>query len=259
MVLDVAVLAIIALSVLRGWWRGLLAQLLGLGGLVAVWLLAPRLVAPIRLWLLAHGQPAGMFVEGVSLLLAVGTVLGAAWLLATIIPDAVRRWSESAGDADRAFGAALGGVRGVLFAAMLLATVAWAEPVLSQQIPSLREPLRDSHAVTAARTWNIWRLVDPDRLESLRKALAARATWPSDLSPMTLSILRDPSLQRAAVVRDHRTLLADPRVVAVIIEGELADEFERLDAETEPEPEPEPAHNPEVGGGEAEGVDAPSP
>lgn len=238
MELDLAFLAVVALAVLRGWWRGLLAQLLGLGGLVAVWLLAPRLVGPVRAWLLAHGQEAGVRLELVSLGLAVGAVLGVSWLLATVVPDALRAWSRSAGQADRALGAALGAVRGVLFAALLLATMAWAERALTETVPQLRDPMRESHAIAAARTWNVWRLVDPDRLEDLRRALAARIARVEDASPLVLSILTDPGLQHAATLSDRRTLLADPRVVQALStpdhDAELDAVLDQLDAEAPP-------------------------
>ena len=42
--LDVGVAVVLMLGTLHGWRKGLLAQLLGLGTLVAVWMAAPRLV-----------------------------------------------------------------------------------------------------------------------------------------------------------------------------------------------------------------------
>lgn len=239
MLVDLAALVVVALAVLRGWWRGLLAQLFGLAGLVALLLVVPRMVGPIRAWLLAHGQSAGLGLEVSCLAIAVGSVLGATWLASTIIPDAVRSWSESAGQADRALGAALGGVRGVLAAALLLLTVAWAERPLTERIPALREPLRTSHVVAAARNWNVWRLVDPERLDDLRRALASGAQATADASPLALSIFADPGLQHAARVGDRRTLLADPRVVAALVDGSLEEEVDAILDEEPPRQAPE--------------------
>ena len=228
MALDLAVVLLLLLAVIHGWSRGLIAQALGLAGLVAVWWGSPRLVGPIRAWLAGHGQAAGLPLELISLALAVGCVVAVTWLLMSIVPSAVRNMSESAGQADRALGAAAGAVRGAVILWMLFATLAWAEPTLTRGVPALRSPMRDSHAVAAARNWNIWRLIDVDRLDDLRRSLAHGARGHDAAPPLLLEVLADGRLRDATRRGDDALLLADPRVVAVLADAATRDEVAML-------------------------------
>jgi uncharacterized membrane protein required for colicin V production len=215
---DLAVVALLLIATLHGWRRGLLAQAIGLGGVVAVWLVAPRLVAPVRAWLLEHGQPAGLALELTSLAVAVGVVLALVWLAGTMIPDAARSLSPGLGRLDRGLGAGLGLARGGLLIWLLLATAAWAEQALVEAVPPLRQPLRESQSVAAARTWNVWRLIDRRRLEALRRQLADAAAPRVETPKLLLELSQDEGLRDAAAAGAVEALLRDPRVVALLLD-----------------------------------------
>ncbi len=220
--LDVAVVVLLALGTLHGWRKGLLAQLLGLGTLIAIWLGAPRLVPILRAWLLAHGQTPGLALELGCVVVAVGLVLLVSFALVSVIPEAVHNWSRTALAMDRGFGAAAGLLRGLILTWLLLATASYAEPSLVRAIPALREPMRQSSALAAARTWNVWQLIDPTQLHALRTRLA-RGWSPDERAPLLLrQTLADPELQRSAADPTGSGLLQDPRILALLQDPETA-------------------------------------
>ncbi len=222
MAIDLAAALLLLIGVVHGWRSGMMAQVLGALTLLAVWLLAPRIVPPLRAWLLAHGQSPGVGLEFGCLGAAVALVLLAAFLIISVVPAAIRSWSERAAGIDRGLGALLGALRALLLLWLLLATTAWAEPVLVRQVPDLRAPLRDSHAIATARTYNVWRLVELDALQSLRLRLA-RGWQPDERAPMALRVvMADARLQGAARAGDLRELLADRRVAALLADRAFA-------------------------------------
>lgn len=214
--LDVGVVVVLALGMLHGWRKGLLAQILGLGTLVAVWMVAPRLVPILRSWLLQHGQSPGLALELGCVVVAVGVVLVLSFALVSVIPEAVHNWSRTALAMDRGLGAAAGLVRGLILTWLLLATASYAEPSLVRVIPALREPMRQSNALAAARTWNVWQLIDPSHLHALRTRLA-RGWSPDERAPLLLrQTLADPALREAASDPTGSGLLQDPRIIALL-------------------------------------------
>ncbi len=243
MAIDLAAVILLLLGVIHGWRSGMMAQVLGGLTLLAVWLLAPRIVPPLRAWLLAHDQTPGVGLEFGCLGAAVALVLMAAFLIISVIPAAVRSWSERAAGIDRGLGALVGALRAVLLLWLLLATTAWAEPVLVRQVPELRAPLRDSQAIATARTYNVWRLVELDALQSLRLRLA-RGWQPDERAPMALRVvMADVRLQAAARAGDLRELLADRRVAALLADRAFATWLRGGDGSSRPESAP-PAHSP---------------
>lgn len=142
---DYAVIAIIVLSVLLGWWRGLVYEVVSLLGWVAAWLVARWFAASLA----AH-LPASMGAEAVRMmaafvLLFVATLIVSAivaWLLSKLIKLA------NLGGLDGFFGALFGALRGglvvlilVLLAGMTGATKEsfWREASLSKPLESLAQ------------------------------------------------------------------------------------------------------------------------
>lgn len=220
--LDVGVLLVLALGTVHGWRKGLLAQLLGLGTLIAVWIAAPRLVPILRAWLLHHGQTPGLALELGCVVVAVGLVLIVCFALVSVIPEAVHNWSRTALAMDRGLGAAAGLLRGLILTWLLLATASYAEPSLVRAVPALREPMRQSSALAVARTWNVWQLVDPSHLHALRTRLA-RGWSPDERAPLLLrQTLADPALRNAAADPTGSDLLLDPRILELLQDRETA-------------------------------------
>lgn len=114
--LDYTVIAIIALSVLLGWWRGLVYEVLSLLGWVAAWLVARWFASDVAVLL-----PASLGTEAVRIavafaLLFVATLIVssiAAWMLSKLIKLANLGWLDGLS------GALFGALRGVLVVLVL--------------------------------------------------------------------------------------------------------------------------------------------
>lgn len=114
---DYAVIAIIALSILLGWWRGLVYEALSLIGWVAAYLVARRFAAE-----LAPFMPASLGAEAVKT--AVSFVL---LFIVTLIVSSIVSWLLSKfvkwvglGWLDGLLGALFGMVRGLLILVALV-------------------------------------------------------------------------------------------------------------------------------------------
>ena len=147
---DYTVIAIIALSVLLGWWRGLVYEVLSLLGWVAAWLVA-RWLAPS----LAAHLPSSFGTEAVRIvaafvLLFVATLIVSAivaWLLSKLIKLANLGWLDGFS------GALFGVVRGLLLVliGVLLADMTGMTKQSFWREARLSKPL-ENMALTG-RTW----------------------------------------------------------------------------------------------------------
>ena len=119
---DIALVALLLLSMVLGMMRGLVFEVLALAGWVVSFLLAqwmtPRMAGSVPV-----GTPGSMVnVAATFALVFVGTLF--VWaLLAWLIKKLVRASAISA--VDRALGAAFGLVRGVLIALVVATLVLW--------------------------------------------------------------------------------------------------------------------------------------
>jgi len=106
--IDVAVLALVALAALRGFFRGFARELAGFLTVVAAMWLGMRLHAPCGAWLAAHSrlpeQAAQACAFGVLVVLGLVFILLARWLLGKVIRVVV----------DERFDRPLGGIAGAL-------------------------------------------------------------------------------------------------------------------------------------------------
>lgn len=202
MLLDLAVLAVLATAALAGAASGALRQLLALGAAVLGWLAARNLgghvASGLGRWLpepIARVSAAALLFAGVY---AMVSLLGAAVLRASGISAVVR------GPSDRGAGALLGGVKGALAAWVLVSALVLAAGGAHR---ALGVDLRRSDFAALADRHNLLRRLDPGAARTLQRTLeAARAAERA-------SRAADPEVRR---------LLQDPRVRALMEqEGEL--------------------------------------
>jgi membrane protein required for colicin V production len=115
---DYAVLIVIALSALRGMWRGLLAEVFGLIGWVAAFLIASRYVGRVAAYIpdtWPGGQLTQWLVAFVALVIAV-------MLVVAVFSALLNRLTEATGlrGVDRSLGTLFGLVRGVILVLILV-------------------------------------------------------------------------------------------------------------------------------------------
>lgn len=143
---DLALLAVLVLSIGIGLWRGLVFEVMSLAGWVVAYFAAPPL-APLIEQLLPQGKFGPAVVHMVSLALAFIFVL-VVWSLATrLVKTLIHATPLSV--VDRLGGAGFGALRG-LFIALLLVLVIGASPIAqsatwqaSRAAPVLCGVLRD--------------------------------------------------------------------------------------------------------------------
>jgi membrane protein required for colicin V production len=149
-VFDYAVLAVLAVSVLLGLWRGVVSEILALVAWVAAFLVARAEAAEVANWLAAQiAEPALRLAAAyVLVVVAVLLVFAALRLVLKLLLKAV-----GLGVLDRLLGGAFGALRGVLVVvvAVLVAGMTplptmewWREATLSPPLET---------AVLAAKPW----------------------------------------------------------------------------------------------------------
>lgn len=205
MILDLAVLALLAAASLAGAVSGALRQVVQLGAVVLGWIAARQLGAAVAAGLgRSVGALLGRALAPAILFLGVfaaASLAGGLLLRASRLSRAVRT------PADRAGGALLGGAKGALAAWVLLSALALAGP--SAPAALLRQARKSDLAALAARH-NVLVRLDPGAARALERALeAARRAQ------------RAGSLARDA---ESARLLRDPRVRALGGEGGGLDE-----------------------------------
>jgi membrane protein required for colicin V production len=122
---DYAALAVIALSALRGAWRGLLAEVFGLIGWVVAFFVACRYVDRLVPYIPA-GLPGGALTQW---LLAFAAVMVGVVVVASIGSALIARLVAASGldGVDRSLGLMFGLVRGVVLVLMLVALAGLTE------------------------------------------------------------------------------------------------------------------------------------
>ncbi len=122
---DYAVLAVIILSALRGMWRGFVAEIFGLIGWIAAFIIACRFVGVVLPYVPSN-WPGGALTQWViafgSLVIGVVVVAGVANALLSRIAQAT-----GLGGVDRSLGLLFGLMRGVLLVLLLVAVAGLTE------------------------------------------------------------------------------------------------------------------------------------
>jgi membrane protein required for colicin V production len=149
-VFDYAVLAVLAVSVLLGLWRGVVSEILALVAWVAAFLVARAEAAEVANWLAAQiAEPALRLAAAyVLVVVAVLLVFAALRLVLKLLLKAV-----GLGVLDRLLGGAFGALRGVLvvLVAVLVAGMTPLPKMEWWREASLSPPLET--AVLAAKPW----------------------------------------------------------------------------------------------------------
>jgi membrane protein required for colicin V production len=220
--LDLAVLAVLAVTALLGASSGALKQVVSLAaaalGVVAARAfahpVAEGLARPLSSPIARVAAPALLFLGAFVL----ASLVGAAILRATGVARVVR------GPADRAAGAVVGGAKGALASWALLSTLALAGDAVPA---SVRERTRGSDFAALARAHNLVSRLDPDAARALERALdaARRARAAGDLA-------RDPDsarlLERVRGLDAGGGELDADRAAEVLEDPELRGIVERL-------------------------------
>lgn len=122
---DYAALAVIALSALRGAWRGLLAEIFGLIGWVAAFFIATRFVGRLVPYIPAD-WPGGALTQW---LLAFAAIMVGVVLVAGVASALISRIVAASGlnGVDRSLGLMFGLARGVIFVLVLVALAGLTE------------------------------------------------------------------------------------------------------------------------------------
>lgn len=167
MTVDLVVLALLAVTALRGAVSGALKQVVSLAavvlGVLAARTFGPQVAEGLSRTLSQAGRlvaPALLFAGAFALV----SLAGAAILRGTGVARVVR------GPADRAVGAVLGGAKGALAAWALLSALALAGDVLPRPLAARA---RRSDFAALARAHNLIARVDPDAARILERALEA--------------------------------------------------------------------------------------
>lgn len=210
MLLDVVVLAVLALAALHGAMGGALRQVVQLVAAVIGWVAARHLGAPVAVGL-ARWFPGFLARPAASALLFFGTfalvsLVGAMALRATSMARVVR------GPTDRGVGALLGGAKGALMAWVVLSAAALAGGALPAKAAAL---VHGSEYAGMAREHNLLQRIDPERARLLERLMA---------------VVAEAKHAGAAQADDAaKGLLANPRVKALAEAGKVDPvEAERL-------------------------------
>ncbi|WP_233870898.1 CvpA family protein [Paraburkholderia adhaesiva] len=115
---DYAVMAVIAVSALRGAWRGFIGEVFGLIGWIAAFLVACRYVEHVVPWMPAH-WPGGTLTQwGLAFVLIVIGVVFVAGMVNALLGRLVQVSGLSG--VDRSLGLMFGLVRGVVLVLILV-------------------------------------------------------------------------------------------------------------------------------------------
>jgi membrane protein required for colicin V production len=216
--LDLLVLAVLAVAALHGAMGGALRQVVQLGAAVLGWL-AARHLGPAVASGLGRWFPGVLARPAASMLLFVGT-----YALVTLLLGALLRGTHLArvmgGPTDRGAGGLLGGAKGALIAWVLLSALALG----GGRAPAwLGGSLRGSDFASLAARHNLLLRIDPDRAHKLERILAIareaeRTGATTGDGAEARALLADPHLRALAESRqaldpaDLERALEDPRV-----------------------------------------------
>jgi len=114
MIFDLVVVIVVLLGVLLGAWKGLAWQLAGIASLVAGFVVAIPLSAPLATFF-GQGAPLNRFI---ALGVIYGLVSLGIYLVALFYRQTIQKWQLDRWD--RHLGAVMGGVKGFLFCVMVV-------------------------------------------------------------------------------------------------------------------------------------------
>ncbi|WP_042302810.1 CvpA family protein [Paraburkholderia kururiensis] len=122
---DYAVMAVIALSALRGTWRGFLSEVFGLVGWIVAFLVACRFVGLVVPWIPAN-WPGGALTQW---LIAFVVIVVGVILVAGVASAVLSRLVQATGlsGVDRSLGLLFGLARGVVLVLILVALAGLTE------------------------------------------------------------------------------------------------------------------------------------
>lgn len=122
---DYAVMAVIALSALRGTWRGFLSEVFGLVGWIVAFLVACRFVGLVVPWIPAN-WPGGALTQW---LIAFAVIVVGVILVAGVASAVLSRLVQASGlsGVDRSLGLLFGLARGVVLVLILVALAGLTE------------------------------------------------------------------------------------------------------------------------------------
>lgn len=215
MLLDVVVLAVLAVAALHGAVGGALKQVLQLVAAVIGWVAARHLGAPVAVGL-ARWFPGFVARPAASALLFFGTfalvsLLGAMALRA-MLSRVVR------GPTDRGVGALLGGAKGALMVWVVLSAAALAGGALPANAAAL---VRGSEYAGMAREHNLLQRIDPERARLVERLMAvvaeAKHAGAAQADEATKGLLANPRVKALAEAgkvdpAEAERLLDDPQV-----------------------------------------------
>ncbi len=222
MTVDLAVLALLAVTALFGAASGALRQLVSLAAVLLGVLAARAFSDDVAAGLARRISPVARHLAPLLLFLgtfALASLVGLGILRGTGVARVVR------GPADRGVGALLGGAKGALAAWVLLSALALAGDHAPDFV--LRRT-RGSDLVALARTYNLVRKLDPDAARALERALdaARKAERAGRLAqdPESARLLADPRIRaleeagKGAPLDPARTarVLEDPEIRALV-------------------------------------------
>lgn len=265
MVFDFTALALLFFYAIAGLTRGLMAQLIGLLGMAAVWFLAPPFAPVFRRLIFSTEHRGAPHIEIASLLIAGAVILIAVKVVVSFIPDTLRRWSEGVRRLDNTLGTVLGLVRGVVTVYLLACALIYVEAPLSRRYQELDKAFAESRVMEEVRPNNLLTTLSFQDLERLSEALAS---WGSARTPQEdpqaarraerlrglagfRSAARDPELRRLARELRYSELLEHPKVQQLLADsdvlealGQAGGAFDRPASDGEPQGR-EPADRPQ--------------
>ncbi|HSI50452.1 MAG TPA: CvpA family protein [Ideonella sp.] len=121
-VLDWGLLGLLVISVLLGLWRGLVFEVMSLGGWVLAWIVGLHGGPLVGQWL-NIGQPGSMLRTGVGFVVAFAVTLLACGLAARMVRALVAATPLSG--LDRLLGGVFGVARGLLLLLVLATVISW--------------------------------------------------------------------------------------------------------------------------------------
>lgn len=159
---DVVMLALFALAVMFGLWKGFAWQVASLTAIVVSYLVALRFSEPLAA-MIKTDPPWNRFIAMLGLFLV--TSLGV-WIAFGYVRATIERWRLK--DFDRQAGALLGAVKGALICGVVtIFAVMWSEPVRAAVIQSWSGNL-------ICRTINQWSAAVPGELRDVLGPLLER-------------------------------------------------------------------------------------
>ena len=241
MVIDITVLASLALLTYLGYRKGFARQIIGFAAIIAVYFFAPPAGTLIRYLFFSDRGITFPGQEMASLAIAAVAIFIGVWLVGRIFIASITAMSERVEDLDMILGAVLGFLKGFLIVYLLLCALVYAEQPLGRMSASFGEQLKQSFSVAAAQRFNLITYLRYPELGSLREAMIlVEETAESERNQALLRLLEnedfrsvatDSELIEAARSRDYSVLLSDERVLRLLADEDFRTVLQETDWE----------------------------